>query len=63
MTTDGRPPVSRRTVVGGAGIVMASAASSLASSIAQGNQEMSEQTLQNPVDKYPKPPYKKQSQP
>src|SRR3981081_3603562 len=42
---------------------MAGAAVSLAPSIAQGNTEMSEQALQNPADKYPKPPYKKQSQP
>jgi hypothetical protein len=26
-------------------------------------QEMNVQALQNPVDKYPKPPYKRQSQP
>src|SRR6267378_8538174 len=42
---------------------MAGAAVSLAPSIAQGNTEMSEQALQNPADKYPKPPYKRQSQP
>jgi NAD(P)-dependent dehydrogenase (short-subunit alcohol dehydrogenase family) len=42
---------------------MAGAAVSLAPPIAQGNTEMSEQALQNPADKYPKPPYKKQSQP
>src|ERR1700716_2530598 len=42
---------------------MAGAAVSLAPSIAQGNTEMSEQASQNPADKYPKPPYKKQSQP
>src|SRR3979490_1461559 len=42
---------------------MAGAAVSVAPSIAQGNTEMSEQALQNPADKYPKPPYKKQSQP
>src|ERR1700716_1576337 len=42
---------------------MAGAAVSLAPSIAQGNTEMSQKALQNPADKYPKPPYKKQSQP
>jgi NAD(P)-dependent dehydrogenase (short-subunit alcohol dehydrogenase family) len=31
--------------------------------MAQGNQTMSEQQLRNPVDKYPKPPFKRQSQP
>src|SRR4030081_2591589 len=63
MTMDRKPPVSRRTVVGGAGLVAAGAAGSLAPSIGQGKEMMSEQQLRNPVDKYPKPPYKKQSQP
>src|SRR4030081_239052 len=63
MTMDRKPPVSRRTVVGGAGLVAAGAAGSLAPSIGQGNEMMSEQQPRNPVDKYPKPPYKKQSQP
>jgi NAD(P)-dependent dehydrogenase (short-subunit alcohol dehydrogenase family) len=64
MTTDSKPPISRRTVVGGAGIAVAGAAASLAPSLAQGTDEMTrEQALQNPVDKYPKPPYRKQSQP
>src|SRR5258706_13428909 len=31
--------------------------------MAKGNETMSEQALENPADKYPKPPYKKQSQP
>src|SRR4030088_2777750 len=31
--------------------------------MARGNEPMSEQALENPADKYPKPPYKKQSQP
>jgi hypothetical protein len=30
---------------------------------AKGDSEMEAQELQNPADKYPKPPYKKQSQP
>jgi hypothetical protein len=64
MTTDSRPSISRRTVVGGAGVAMAGAAVSLAPSIAQGNDEMAtEQELRNPTDQYPRPPYKKQSQP
>src|SRR5260370_12766575 len=42
----------------------AGAAGSLVPSIAQGNDEMTrEPQLRNPVDKYPKPTYKKQSQP
>src|SRR3954454_24446717 len=64
MATDNKPAVSRRTVVGGATMAAAGAATSLAPSIAQGNDEMtSDKQLRNPVDKYPKPPYKKQSQP
>ena len=60
---DSKPPISRRTVVGGAGIAVAGAAASVAPSLAEGNEMMSEQELRNPVDKYPKPPFKKQSQP
>jgi NAD(P)-dependent dehydrogenase (short-subunit alcohol dehydrogenase family) len=52
--------ISRRTVVGSAGIGLAAAA---APSLAKGNPEMPPQEPQNPADKYPKPPYKKQSQP
>src|ERR1700709_31071 len=52
--------ISRRTVVGSAGIGLAAAA---APSRAKGNSEMAAQQLQNPADKYPKPPYKRQSQP
>src|ERR1700710_1477452 len=63
MTINRKPPVSRRTVVGGAGLVAAAAAGSRAPSIGQGNEMMSEQQPRNPVDKYPKPPFKKQSQP
>src|SRR3977135_3222459 len=63
MTLARSAPVSGRPVVGGAGLVAAGAAGSLAPSIGQGNEMMSEQQLRNPVDKYPKPPYKKQSQP
>jgi hypothetical protein len=44
-------------------MAVAGAAASLAPSIARGNEPMNEQQLQNPVDKYPKPPFKKQSQP
>src|SRR5258708_1484270 len=50
--------ISRRTRVGSAGIAAAAAPS-----LAKGNPEMATQELQNPVDRYPRPPYKKQSQP
>src|ERR1700710_2663188 len=52
--------ISRRTVVGSAGIGLAAAA---APSLAEGNPEMASQPLQNPSDKYPKPPFKRQAQP
>ena len=55
----GKSKVTRRTIVGTAGIGIAAAASP---DFAKGNSEMKAQELQNPADKYPKPPYKKQSQ-
>ena len=58
-----KPPVSRRSVVGGAGIAVAGAAASMAPSIAKGDDEMSERQPRNPLDKYPRSPYPKQSQP
>src|SRR5437660_461387 len=63
MTTPTKTPISRRVIAGGAGAVVAGVAASGTSSIAQGNEMMSEPQLRTPVDKYPKPPYKKQSQP
>src|SRR5437763_833636 len=63
MTTPTKTPISRRVIVGGAGAVVAGVAASGTSSIAQGNQMMSEPQLRTPVDKYPKPPFKSQSQP
>src|ERR1700709_2295187 len=52
--------ITRRTIVGSAGIGLAAA---VAPSLARGNPEMATEELQNPADKYPKPPYKRQSQP
>jgi NAD(P)-dependent dehydrogenase (short-subunit alcohol dehydrogenase family) len=60
MATEDPSSISRRKVVGGAGIAAVGAA--LAPSIAKGNAPMSTQKLENPADKYPKPPFKKQSQ-
>jgi NAD(P)-dependent dehydrogenase (short-subunit alcohol dehydrogenase family) len=62
MASEGTSSISRRKVVGGAGIAAVTAAT-LAPSIAKGNTAMSTQQLENPTDKYPKPPFKKQSQP
>lgn len=53
--------VSRRQVVLAASATLAAA--SLASSTAKGKTDMSEQKLIDPVTRYPKPPFKKQSQP
>jgi hypothetical protein len=61
--TESKVSLSRRKVVGGAGMAVAGAAASLAPSIAEGDETMNEQALENPADKYPRPPYKKQSQP
>jgi NAD(P)-dependent dehydrogenase (short-subunit alcohol dehydrogenase family) len=59
MTT--RQPFSRRTVVGAAGASLAAA--SLSSPVAKGNEHMAEQDLIDPTSRYPKPPFKRQSQP
>jgi len=59
MTRSTDHPVSRREIVG-AGAALA--AVSLGSATAKGNEAMA-QELTNPAEKYPKPPFKKQSQP
>ena len=61
MTADAKTPISRRTIVGAAGLAAAGVAASVAPSLAQGNAPMS--PSENPVDRYPKPPFKRQSQP
>ncbi len=52
--------MSRRQIVGGAATL---AAASIASASAKGDDSMAAQDLTNPVDKYPKPPFQRQSQP
>src|SRR5436305_15312559 len=55
-------PFSRRQLVGAAGLGLAAA--SAAPSFAQNaSQTSTGQPMSDPVDKYPKPPFKKQSQP
>jgi NAD(P)-dependent dehydrogenase (short-subunit alcohol dehydrogenase family) len=57
MDINEKNPLSRRQMVGGAGLALvASTAPALA-------QASADEALQNPVTKYPKPPYPKQSQP
>ena len=51
--------MSRRQIVGSGAAL---AAASLASSTAKGNEEMAAMELTDPTKKYPKPPFKKQSQ-
>src|ERR1700688_3685281 len=63
MTMSGQSLVSRRAVIGATGTAALGAAASLAHASAQGIEPMNEQGLRSPADKYPKPPYKKQSQP
>jgi len=50
--------MTRRAMVGGAGAALAASATASARSAAQ-----ERTTLQNPLNKYPKPPFEKQSQP
>jgi NAD(P)-dependent dehydrogenase (short-subunit alcohol dehydrogenase family) len=61
MTDQDNTSLTRRNVVGG-GIGMGIAAAATPG-LAQGNKHMTEAELQDPTDKYPKPPFKKQSQP
>jgi len=56
-----KQPISRRRVVQAAGASLAAA--SLPPATAKGNEDMTEQTLIDPTSRYPKPPFKKQSQP
>jgi len=61
MAHQDKKSVSRRHVVHAASATLAVA--SLASSTAKGNTSMAEQDLIDPTTRYPKPPFKKQSQP
>lgn len=62
MDTDRNNPVSRRNVVGGVGVGLAVAAATPVA--AQGNAAPpTPEPLQHPADKYPHPPFKRQTQP
>jgi hypothetical protein len=56
MTTSEKSSFTRRHIVGSAGVGLAA---SVVPAIAQGNRPMVKEELQNPADRYPKPPYKK----
>jgi NAD(P)-dependent dehydrogenase (short-subunit alcohol dehydrogenase family) len=60
MSNRDQSPVSRRQVVHATGATLAAAA---LPATALGNEQMAEQDLINPTDRYPKPPFKRQSQP
>jgi hypothetical protein len=62
MDENGRNRLSRRQVVGGAGFGLAVAAA-LPAHAQEPNQHSSEPTMEDPRSKYPKPPFKKQTQP
>ena len=61
--TIGNSPVSRRDIASAAGVAAVDTAASLVHASAQADQPTNEPSLRNPADRYPKPPYKKQSQP
>jgi NAD(P)-dependent dehydrogenase (short-subunit alcohol dehydrogenase family) len=62
-SNDGRT-VSRRGIVGGAGIGLAAAAAAVTPAFAGGTSGVATtQPLVDPTTKYPRPPYKRQSQP
>jgi hypothetical protein len=68
MNSSKHHPFSRREIVGAGGIGLAAAASpafaqNSAPASASPNPGPETEGLQNPVDKYPKPPFPKQSQP
>ena len=63
MTVSAKSPVSRRAIVGATGTAALETAASLAHASAPEAEAMPARALQNPTGKYPKPPYKKQSQP
>ncbi|MDA9463450.1 dehydrogenase [Bradyrhizobium sp. CCBAU 53415] len=61
MAHEGKTSISRRHIVRAASATLAAA--SLATSTPKGNTDMAEQNLVDPVTRYPKPPFRKQSQP
>ena len=62
MSTGEHFPISRRQVVGAGGIGLAAAAASPAFAQSS-NQAAASVVLQDPTSKYPKPPFRRQSQP
>ncbi len=60
MTNTPKQSVTRRTIIGSVGAGLVASASPASSN---GSEIMAAQGLEDPTTKYPKPPYKKQSQP
>jgi len=63
MGTDDKATVSRRQMVGTTGIGLAAAAAAVAVNPALAQTAPTVQALQDPAGKYPRPPFKRQSQP
>jgi hypothetical protein len=67
MSASDKQPFSRRHVVraGGIGLAAAATAPAFAQNLPQGatSEGREEEGLRNPADKYPRPPFQKQSQP
>jgi NAD(P)-dependent dehydrogenase (short-subunit alcohol dehydrogenase family) len=65
MTSNEKFPVSRRFVVHGVSVALAAASlpSATRGEQPQGKESMAEQTLIDPTSRYPKPPFKRQTQP
>ena len=63
MAEHGREALSRRHVVGGAGATGLLAVASGASATKQGTDHMTPAQLKDPASAYPRPPFKRQSQP
>jgi NAD(P)-dependent dehydrogenase (short-subunit alcohol dehydrogenase family) len=59
ITINKKSMTRRRVVAGGIGL----AAAVVSAAVVSANQERAMETIQNPVDKYPKPPFRRQSQP
>jgi hypothetical protein len=64
MTISDKKALSRRDVVGGAGIGLAAVAAAVTPALGQqtSSPPLPARPLQDPTDKYPRPPFKKQLQ-
>jgi NAD(P)-dependent dehydrogenase (short-subunit alcohol dehydrogenase family) len=63
MASNDTPSLTRRHIVGSAGCGLVGVAAGFAPAGAEERAAMTEAELQNPAEKYPRPPYQRQSQP